>query len=566
MQDIIYLMLRRMRLPLIVVILAYTISITGLVLIPGVDDQGNHWRMTLFHAFYFVSYVGTTIGFGEVPYPFTDSQRLWTSLAMYLTVISWLFAIGSLFAVLQDPAFRRVLAYATFTRSVRKIKEPFYLVCGFGDAGQLVVNELAADHIRSVIIDLDEVRIQSLQLENFPIDIPALCADVTDSSTLLAAGLDKPECAGVIALTGKDHVNLTVAISSKLLAPDLQVICRADTHDEQANMASFGTDYIINPFDTFAERFAMMFQSPSMFLVYEWMTSIQEAPLREFAAPPRGTWIVCGYGRFGKAVQKSLSFKGLQTVIVERDISATAAPEGTIEGRGTEAITLYEAGIELADGIIAGTDDDANNLSIIMTARDMNEKLFTVARQNLSNNDGTFNAANIDLTMKSGMIIGRRIIDLITNPLLTNFLRMARTQNESWANVLVSRVAGTLTDQAPETWTLTISEKHTPALLEAFRKGQDVTVRHLVTDPREVGQRLPCVLLYMTRANQSELLLPEDDTVLQAGDRLLFCGRRHAETHMLWTVNNFHALNFICTGSDRPSGTVWRLFSGHRAD
>ncbi|MGB5540133.1 MAG: NAD(P)-binding protein, partial [Gammaproteobacteria bacterium] len=304
MQNIIYLMLRRMRLPLIVVILAYTISITGLVLIPGVDDQGNPWRMTLFHAFYFVSYMGTTIGFGEVPYPFTDAQRLWTSLAMYLTVISWLYAIGSLFAVLQDPAFKRVLAYATFTRSVRKIKESFYLVCGLGDAGQLVVRELAADHIRSVVIDRNEDRVQSLGLENYPVDIPALCADVTDSSSLLAAGLGKPECAGVIALTGNDHVNLTVAISSKLLAPEQQVICRADTHDEQANMASFGTDYIINPFDAFAERFAMMFQSPSMFLVYEWMTSIQEAPLREFVAPPRGTWVVCGFGRFGKAVQK----------------------------------------------------------------------------------------------------------------------------------------------------------------------------------------------------------------------------------------------------------------------
>jgi len=39
---------------------------------------------------------------------------------MYLTVISWLHAIGSLFALLQDQAFRRVLAYVTFTRTVRK--------------------------------------------------------------------------------------------------------------------------------------------------------------------------------------------------------------------------------------------------------------------------------------------------------------------------------------------------------------------------------------------------------------------------------------------------------------
>ncbi len=563
MQNVIYLMLRRMRLPLIVVILAYAISITGLMLIPGVDDQGNPWQMTLFHAFYFVSYMGTTIGFGEVPYAFTDAQRLWTSLAMYLTVISWLYAIGSLFAVLQDPAFKRVLAFSTFTRSVRRIKVPFYMICGLGDTGYLVVRELAADGIQSVVIDSNENTIQSLRLENFPVDVPALCADVTDSSMLLAAGLDKPECAGVLALTGDDHANLTVAISSKLLAPNLQVICRAETHDTAANMDSFGTDVIINPFDTFAERFAMMFQSPSMFLVYEWMTSIHETPLREFAAPPRGTWILCGYGRFGKAVQKSLSFKGIQTVIVEADTLATAAPEGAIKGRGTEAITLYEAGIEHACGIIAGTDDDTNNLSIILTARDMNKNLFAVARQNLSNNDGIFNAAKLDLTMKSGMIIGRRIIDLLTNPLLNDFLRMARIQTDSWANVLVSRVAGILTEEAPETWTLIVSDHYTPAVIEAFRKGLTVTVRHIVTDPREVSHVLPCVPLYLRRANQTEVLLPDDNVVLHGGDQLLICGRREAETHMCWTANNYHALNFIITGYDRPSGAIWRLFSGN---
>jgi Trk K+ transport system NAD-binding subunit len=566
MQNIFYLLLRRMRLPLIVVILAYTVSITGLVLIPGVDEQGNPWHMTLFHAFYFVSYMGTTIGFGEVPYPFTDQQRLWTSLAMYLTVIAWLYAIGALFAILQDPAFRRVLAFTTFTRAVRRIREPFYLICGLGDAGALVVRKLAEDGIRSVAIDSNEERVQSLILENLPLDVPALCADVTDSSILLAGGLAKPECAGVVALTGDDHVNLTVAISSKLLAPEQQVICRAQTHDTQDNMESFGTDVIINPFDTFAERFAMMFQSPSMFLVYEWMTSIHESPLREFAAPPRGTWVLCGYGRFGKAVQKSLSFKGIQTVIVEADIALTKAPEGTIEGRGTEAITLYEAGIESAVGVIAGTDDDANNLSIIMTARDMNENLFTVARQNLSNNDAIFAAADIDLSMKSGMIIGRRVIDLLTNPLLADFLRMARTENESWANVLVSRVVGIMTDEAPDTWTLEISEASTPAVLTAFRKGLQIRLRHLLIDPRDVSQSLPCVPLYLRRANQSELLLPEDETPLETGDRLLICGRRHAETHMRWSAHNFHALNFVCTGSDRPSGAIWRLVSGGDGD
>lgn len=564
MHNLVYLLLRRMRLPLIMVILAYAISVLGLVLIPGVDDQGNPWRMDFFHAFYFVSILGSTIGLGEIPYPFTDAQRLWTMVAIYTTVIAWLFAIGSLFALFSDPGFRRILSYTLFTRAVRGIREPFYLVCGVGDAGHLLVHELAGRCIRTVVIDNRESRVQALQLEDLRVFVPVLCADAADSSTLCAAGVNSRHCMGVIALTGSDNINLTIAITSKLLSPELQVICRSESHDSEANMASFGTDHIINPYDTFARRFALMLKSPSMFLVYVWLTSVRDAPLREFTAPPKGTWVICGYGRFGKALQKSLSFEGIRTILIESDIEKTAAPEGVIVGRGTEAITLYEADIENADGIIAGTDDDSNNLSIIITAIDLNEKLFTVGRQNRRSNDAIFSAARLDVIMQPGTIISQRIVALLTTPLLTDFLRLAGQQSEEWANILVSRVVGVLTDRPPDSWTISVDAEQAPGMLEMIRKGSDVTIGMLCTDPRDLTLTLPCVPLYLQRT-ADEILLPGNDSVLQPGDQVLFCGRQDTETYMRWSINNFNALDYISTGRDRPSGHLWRWLAGRRA-
>jgi voltage-gated potassium channel len=75
----IFLILRRMRTPLIVLILVFSISTVGLALIPGVGPDGEPARMTLFDAFYFMSYTATTIGFGELPWPFTTAQRLWVT-------------------------------------------------------------------------------------------------------------------------------------------------------------------------------------------------------------------------------------------------------------------------------------------------------------------------------------------------------------------------------------------------------------------------------------------------------------------------------------------------------
>lgn len=69
MGHVFYLLLRRLRAPFLTIIVIYAISTLGFVLIPGQDDQGNPWHMDFFHAFYFVSFMGSTIGFGEIPYP-----------------------------------------------------------------------------------------------------------------------------------------------------------------------------------------------------------------------------------------------------------------------------------------------------------------------------------------------------------------------------------------------------------------------------------------------------------------------------------------------------------------
>ncbi|MDX6323765.1 MAG: voltage-gated potassium channel, partial [Nocardioidaceae bacterium] len=68
---------RRMRVPLIVLILIFAISVLGLSLIPG-----HPRRMTLFEAFYFMSYTATTIGFGEIPYTLTPAQRMWVTVVI----------------------------------------------------------------------------------------------------------------------------------------------------------------------------------------------------------------------------------------------------------------------------------------------------------------------------------------------------------------------------------------------------------------------------------------------------------------------------------------------------
>ena len=561
MNNIIFVLLRRLHAPVIALVSVYAISVLGFVLIPGIDDQGQPYRMDFFHAFYFVSFMGTTIGFGEIPYPFTDAQRLWAVVSIYATVITWLYGIGAMLSALQDASFRELLISNSFRRNIRRIHGEFYLICGYGDTGSMLVKALTEVDKRAVVVEIDRDRINALELEDLKHFVPGLCADASQPDNLIEAGLTLPNCVGVVALTNDDAVNLRISITSKLLNPSQLTIARAESHDSEANIASFGTDHIINPFDTFAGRLAMALHSPGTYLLHEWMASAPHEPLTEPLFPPTGKWVLCGYGRFGKAVHERLRKESVDVTIIEANPEITNAPTNVIIGRGTEAVTLQQGGIEDAVGVVAGTDDDGNNLSILMTSRELNSDLFMVARQNSRHNDAVFEAASLDLIMQRGSIIGHKIFALIQSPMLDAFLREARAQENEWANELISRISGVTGTEAPVTWELNITEEDSPAMYAAARSRDRIHLWQLYRDPRNRDVILDCIPLLCKRSER-QILLPDDGTKIFPGDRILFCGQPNAHSMMEWLSGNDNVFNYIRTGEEHPSGYIWRLMTG----
>lgn len=563
MPNLIYLLLRRLRLPLIVLVIVYALSILGFVLIPGKDDHGNIWYMDFFHAFYFVSFMGSTIGFGEIPYPFTVPQRLWATVCIYATVIAWLFGIGALLNTIQDAAFRRLMKNNAFIRRVKSLADPFYLICGFGDTGKLLARALAHEGIHSVVVDDSEDNINSLELIDYGVKVPGICADITRPQTLLDAGLKHPQCQGIVALTSDDHANLKLALTGYLLNPKLPIIVRAEHESVARNIASFGDNQIIDPFHTFARRLALAFHSPGMYLLYDWMTGVPYEPLHDPLFPPKGKWILCSYGRFGKAVYEELLNEGIIPVIIEAnsaliDPETDEALEKVITGSGTEAHTLIEAGIRDAVGIVAGTDDDANNLSILMTARELNTKLFTIARQNRRRNDLLFDEADIDLIMRRGSVIAHKIFALIRNPLIENFLQRASKRDNVWANELVSRISGVTHQHVPLVWEVDITQDDMPAFHQVAGDSKFIlSVKDIYRDPRNRDVMLPCVPLLVKRG-YDEVLLPDDHFKLERNDRILFCGRANAQKQMQWNGRNYDVLMYVITGEEHPSGLFWK--------
>jgi Trk K+ transport system NAD-binding subunit len=514
--------------------------------------------MDFFHAFYFVTYTAPTIGFGEIPYAFTEAQRMWAAVTIYMSVIAWLYAIGRILGLVQDATFRRAVSQQAFDRSIRRLHAPFFIVCGYGDTGALLVRALLRRRKRAVVIDIVEDRITDLALSDMDYHVPGLCADASSSARLRSAGLHNPFCEGVVALTDSDEVNLKIAITVKLLNPELPVICRAESLDTERNMQSFGTEHVINPFDTFGDRLALALHSPGHHLLHQWLISVPGSDLPMPLYPPRGRWILCGYGRFGKAVHQGLRSESVTTVIVEEDPEGTGCNSDCVQGRGTEADTLQQAGIDGAAGIVAGTNHDTNNLSILMTAHDLNPDLFMVGRQNKDDNSALFAAGHVDLVMRHSEILAEAVLAHLTSPLLPLFLELARERDDDWANELVSRIGAVTDDRVPELWSAELTPDTAPALLRLLRHAP-LSLGQLLVDPGRRDQQIPCVALLLQRGDGGEkLVTPGDEVSLHPGDRILFSGQSSAASRINRALRNPHHLEFLITGKDQPQGSIWR--------
>ena len=548
--SVLFLVLRRMRTPLIVMILIYAVSIFGLVLVPGIDASGAATApMTFFDAFYFISYTATTIGFGEIPNAFSYAQRFWVTVCIYLTVIGWSYSILSILNLLKDEGLQRALARSRFNRKVKNLTEPFCIICGLGETGSLISKTLDQVQMRFVVLDDRAEPLQELELGDYQADVPALHADAQIPETLLLAGLKHARCKAVLAVTNSDEANLAIAMTVRLLNPGIPIIARAEHAATASNMASFGTNFVVDPYTLYARRLALAMRSPPSYQLVEWLTRVPGTPLPELHEPPTGKWIICGYGHFGRAIVQRLDSMGLHDNVRIIDPRPTSPDDHiSIVSAGTEANPLIDAGIKDAVGLVAASDNDINNLSIAITARELNPDLFIVMRQSSSGNSALFETFDANLTMVTTQTVAHACLSYLTTPMLSRFIREIEKQSAEWATNLLESLAPACSGLVPYVWTTRINRIKTPALNHALQNSASpIPLSVMMTSNRNRDNPLKLMPLMLERAGQL-ILCPTPDLPLHSGDKIIWAGSREAWNEQKLTGSYANALSYIITG------------------
>lgn len=141
-----------------------------------------------------------------------------------------------------------------------------------------------------------------------------------------------------------------------------------------------------------------------------------------------GHYIVCGFGRVGRNVASELAVTGRAFVVIESNALVLQEHAGKepgmlwLHGDATDDEVLLQAGIERAAGVFAVISDDAKNMMVSLTAKQLGPQARVVARSHEVQNSIKMRKAGADAVVLPDFTGGMRIVSMMVRPHVVGFL------------------------------------------------------------------------------------------------------------------------------------------------
>jgi voltage-gated potassium channel len=138
-------------------------------------------------------------------------------------------------------------------------------------------------------------------------------------------------------------------------------------------------------------------------------------------------YILCGYGRMGRIIARELKAKGVGTVVIEINPVTQFEKEDIliVEGDATRDDVLRSAGIDRAKGLVSVLPTDAENLYVVLSARELNAKLFVMARASDEGAEQKMLRAGATRVVSPYLTGGLKIAHTILKPAVMDFIEFA---------------------------------------------------------------------------------------------------------------------------------------------
>jgi len=148
--------------------------------------------------------------------------------------------------------------------------------------------------------------------------------------------------------------------------------------------------------------------------------------------------VICGYGRNGIQAAEKLQAYSRSFVIIEKNKEVIEKHEDEhlfIEGDGNDDEILQASGIERAQYLITALPDDAANLFVVLSARQMNKNLFIISRASQVTSQNKLRLAGADKVIMPDKIGGDYMASLVVMPDLITFMDKLSIEGKHTTNL-----------------------------------------------------------------------------------------------------------------------------------
>ncbi|MBU1054793.1 MAG: potassium channel protein [Proteobacteria bacterium] len=211
-------------------------------------------------------------------------------------------------------------------------------------------------------------------------------------------------------------------------------------------------------------------------------------------------YIICGYGRIGKVLCSNLMIKkNFDLVVVESEKDLIPVMEEDrvlfLSRDAIEENTLIKAGIKTAKGLVAVLASDADNVFLVLTARQLNPDLYITARATRNEAKSKLIAAGANTVVSPYELGAISMSQRILRPAVTNFLELA--YNEQGNDIRMEEIP------------VSASSK----------------IINIMLKDSGIRQKYNLIIIAIKKHDGSMTFNPSSETRIQAGDTVIVVGQ-----------------------------------------
>ena len=182
-----------------------------------------------------------TVGYGEALPIVTPADKIYTMLVIVLGLGTMGYGVSQMTAFVVEGELLGILERRKMDKRIAAMRDHF-IVCGTGDVGHYVIEEMLATQRPFVVVDEDGERLKKLSEGG---SFPYVVGDATDEGILAEAGIKV--AAGVVCALEHDRDNLVLAMTCRMNNPKIRIVAKCHEIKLSQRIKNAGADSVVSP-------------------------------------------------------------------------------------------------------------------------------------------------------------------------------------------------------------------------------------------------------------------------------------------------------------------------------